>query len=108
VRPRRRGALLRGPSTSPLDGPLMPEQTSATGSRNSRGKAAAVVLLGTIAAFVTAWFLSGAFCFLAPQLGLRLPSFTCGRNFGLSFLVFFAMSWPMFVFLWPLLFRKPQ
>ena len=97
-----------GPSTSPLDGPQVPEQISATESRGSRGKAVTFWLFGTVVALAAAWLLSGAFCFLAAHSGLRLPSFSCGRNFGLAFWIFFAVFWPMCVFMWPLLLRKPQ
>jgi hypothetical protein len=86
----------------------MPEQISATHNRDSRGKVVASWLLGTLAAFVIAWLLSGAFCFLSARLGLRLPSLTCGRNFGLSFWISFVAFWPMCVFLWPLLIREPR
>ena len=84
----------------------MPEQLSAETSRGSLRKAAAFWLVETVAALVAAWLLSRAFCFLSAQLRLHLPSFSCGRNFGVSFLIFFATFWPMFVFLTPLLFPK--
>ena len=107
VRPRREWpALLRGPSASPLDGPLMPNQLGAKNSRGSLGKAVAFWVLETVAAFVTAWLLAAGFCFLSAQLGLRLPSFTCGRTFGTAFMIFFVTFWPMFVFLLPLLVPK--
>jgi hypothetical protein len=95
-------------SATPLNGPPMPEQISATQRRDSRGGGGAPWVLGTVVAFVTAWLLSGAFCFLSAHVGLRLPSFTCGRSFGVAFLIFFTGFWPMCVFLWPLLFRKSQ
>jgi len=85
----------------------MPEQVSATETRDSRGKAAAF-LLGMAAALVTAWLCSRAFCALTAQLGLQLPPFTCGSNFGLPFLIFFVTVWPLYVFLWVLLFRRPR
>ena len=85
----------------------MPEQISLTQPRGSRGSAVASWLLKTAAAFVTAWLLAKAVCLIEAQLGLRLPSFVCERNFGLAFLIFFVTFWPMYVFTWPLLFRKP-
>jgi hypothetical protein len=86
----------------------MAERTSATERRGSRGRAVALGLLGTAAAFVTAWLLGEGFCLLAARLGMHLPSFTCGRNFGLPFLLFFVTFWPMYVFTWPILFRKTR
>jgi hypothetical protein len=84
----------------------MPDQLSAADSRSSLGKAVTLWLLETVAAFVTAWVLAAGFCFFSAQLGLRLPSFTCGRTFGMAFVIFFVIFWPMFVFVLPLLVPK--
>jgi hypothetical protein len=86
----------------------MPEQINPTQRRGLRGSAVTFLLLGTVAACAAAWFLSEGFCFLSARLGLRLPSFTCGRSFDLAFLIFFAVFWPMCVFTWPLLLRKSR
>jgi hypothetical protein len=84
----------------------MPDPLSANDDRNSLAKAAIFWLLETAAAFVTAGLLSASFCLLSARLGLRLPSFTCGRRLGISFLIFLVMFWPLFVFVLPLLIPK--
>ena len=84
----------------------MPDQLSAKDSRSSLGKAVAFWVLETVVAFVTAWPLAAGFCSFSAQVGLRLPSFTCGRTFGMAFMIFFVTFWPMFVFLLPLLVPK--
>ena len=84
----------------------MPDPLSAKDSRSSLGKTVSLWLLETVAAFVTAWLLAAGFCFLSAELGLRLPSFTCGRTFGMAFMICFATFWPMFAFVLPLLVPK--
>jgi hypothetical protein len=100
------GRCCAAPSTSSLNGPLMPDQLNAKDRRSALGKTVALWLLETVTAFVTAWLFAVGFCFLSAQLGLRLPSFTCGRTFGTPFMISFVIFWPMFVFLLPLLVPK--
>ena len=87
----------------------MPDPLNAGKKASSPGKAAAVFiafLLGTVAAFLAAWFLAGAVCVFADRMHMRLADFTCGHNIAYPFALFFLALWPTFSLGFPALLRR--
>jgi hypothetical protein len=84
----------------------MPDDLNATNSGSGCGRAVALWLLETVAAFFTAWFLAGGVCLWSARLHLRLADYTCGHNIGYPFMLLFVVLWPTFVFALPVFFRR--